>query len=230
MELDLEVRLKGEALILDRSQDPEFGDFLELNDLNEPLELRRNQEVDDLGLTIEKGEVINEPVVDIVKTRHDDEMIEGIDEYPSFCHYDRKIHINCAYNLQFSCMIVVENMYVYQDKDMGEVIVGKPFCREVCVKARRFEGLITIGDGNDSVTYQMARSQPRFKHLPNKQCNEIRPLLKVSTRDELNGISHPYQKFKGFYKGVLNLGPEYVRDAKTVEWLTHGYVSMHKME
>ncbi|GJQ92830.1 hypothetical protein Tco_0003969, partial [Tanacetum coccineum] len=81
------------------------------------LKLRRNQEVDDLGLTIEKGEVINEPMVDIVKTRHDDEMIEGIDEYP-----------------------IVENMDVYQDKDMGEVIVGKPFCREVCVKARRFEG------------------------------------------------------------------------------------------
>ncbi|GKB11892.1 gag-pol polyprotein [Tanacetum coccineum] len=52
MELDLEARLMGEALILDRSQDLEFGHFLELN---EPLELRRNQEVDDLGLTIKEG-------------------------------------------------------------------------------------------------------------------------------------------------------------------------------
>ncbi|GJT88497.1 putative reverse transcriptase domain-containing protein, partial [Tanacetum coccineum] len=34
MELDLEARLMGEALILDRSQDHDFGDFLELNDLN----------------------------------------------------------------------------------------------------------------------------------------------------------------------------------------------------
>ncbi|GKE50174.1 zinc finger, CCHC-type containing protein, partial [Tanacetum coccineum] len=43
MDLDLEARLMGEALILNRSLDPEFGDFIELNDLNEPLELRRNQ-------------------------------------------------------------------------------------------------------------------------------------------------------------------------------------------
>ncbi|GKC49918.1 reverse transcriptase domain-containing protein, partial [Tanacetum coccineum] len=74
-------------------------------DLNEPLELRRNQ-VEDLGLKIEEGEVIDEPMEDIVKTRNDDnEISNGIDEYPSFCDFDRKIHINCAYNLQFSCMI-----------------------------------------------------------------------------------------------------------------------------
>ncbi|GJY39020.1 hypothetical protein Tco_0425384 [Tanacetum coccineum] len=30
-----------------------------------------------------------------------------------------------------------------------------------------------------------------------------------------NGISHAYQKLKGFYKGVLNLGPDYIRNAKT---------------
>ncbi|GKD38047.1 DNA/RNA polymerases superfamily protein [Tanacetum coccineum] len=89
MKLDLEARLMGEALILKRSQDPKFGDFLELNDLNEPLELSRNQEVDDLGPTIKEGEIIDKPMVDIVKTRHDDENIEGINEYLSFCNYDR---------------------------------------------------------------------------------------------------------------------------------------------
>ncbi|GKE58223.1 hypothetical protein Tco_1497408, partial [Tanacetum coccineum] len=78
MKLDLEARLMGEALVLDRSQDPEFGDFLKLNDLNEPLELRINQEVNDL---------------------------------------------------------VMKNMDAYHDKDMGDVIVVKPFCRASCVEA-----------------------------------------------------------------------------------------------
>ncbi|GJW15720.1 hypothetical protein Tco_0019853 [Tanacetum coccineum] len=41
IELDLEARLMGEALILNRSLDPVYGDYIELNDLNEPLELRR---------------------------------------------------------------------------------------------------------------------------------------------------------------------------------------------
>ncbi|GKC91959.1 hypothetical protein Tco_1157401 [Tanacetum coccineum] len=56
------------------------------------------------------------------------------------------------------------------------------------------------------------------------------PLLReVSEKDEKNGISHAYQKLKGFYKGVLNLGPNYIRDAKTEEWLTRWHISVHEM-
>ncbi|GJS00709.1 hypothetical protein Tco_0317217 [Tanacetum coccineum] len=107
MELDLEARLMGEALILNRSLDPLYGDYIELNDLNEPLELRKNQ-VDDLEPTIEKGEVVDEPMMDIVKTRRDNDIVDGLNKYPSYCDFDRKIHIDCAYNLQFSCMIGYE--------------------------------------------------------------------------------------------------------------------------
>ncbi|GJW52385.1 retrovirus-related pol polyprotein from transposon TNT 1-94 [Tanacetum coccineum] len=201
MELDLEARLMGETLVLHRSLDPLYGDYIELNDLNVPLELRRDQ-VDDLMPTIEEGEVIDEPMIDIIKTRNN----ESFDKYPSFCDFDRKIHIDCAYNLRFSCMIVVENIDGYRDQDMGDIILGEPHCKASCVEARR------------------------FKHLSNAQCNKVKPLLKVSMHDKHNGISHPYQKLKGFYKGVLNLGPEYVRDAKMEEWLTHGHVSVHEME
>ncbi|GJW61403.1 putative reverse transcriptase domain-containing protein [Tanacetum coccineum] len=38
MELDLEARLMGETLVLNRSLDPFFEDYIELNDLNVPLE------------------------------------------------------------------------------------------------------------------------------------------------------------------------------------------------
>ncbi|GJV95018.1 hypothetical protein Tco_1546595 [Tanacetum coccineum] len=79
--------------------DPKYGDYIELNDLNKRWELMRNQEVDDLGPTFEEGEVIDRPMIDIIKTWDDDEMIEGIDEYLSFCNFDRKIPIDCAYNL-----------------------------------------------------------------------------------------------------------------------------------
>ncbi|GJU33945.1 hypothetical protein Tco_1182299 [Tanacetum coccineum] len=52
----------------------------------------------------------------------------------------------------------------------------------------------------------------------------------VSAHDKLHGILHPYQKLKRFYKGVLNLGPEYIRDAKIEELLTRGHVSIHEMD
>ncbi|GJY78543.1 homeodomain-like protein [Tanacetum coccineum] len=281
MELDLEARLMGETFVLNRSLDPFLEDYIELNDLNASIELRRNQG-DDLMPTIEEGEVIEE-----FRTR-DEDLDTGIDDYPSYCNDNKKIHINYAHNLRFSCMIgfefthanfpllyvnvmskkfhnsimndkmvykgnyvvgavmnvpifvgnfsvvtdfaVLENMDAYRDEGMGDVIVGEPFLREVGIKAKRLEGIITLYKNNDEATYQMVRSHPRFKNHTNEQCNKIPPLLKVSEKDEKNGISHAYQKLKGFYKGVLNLGPEYIRNSKTKEWLTRGHISVHEME
>ncbi|GJY59215.1 putative reverse transcriptase domain-containing protein [Tanacetum coccineum] len=282
MELDLEARLMGETLVINRSLDPFLEDYIELNDLNEPFELRRNQG-NDLMPTIEEGEVIEE-----FRTRNED-LDTGIDDYPSYCDDDKKIHIDCAHNLKFSCMIgfefthanffpllyvnmmsrkfhnsimknkmvykgnnvvgalmnvpifvgtfsvmtdfaVLENMDAYRDEGMGDVIFGEPFLREVDIKAKRFEGMITLYKGDDEVTYQMVRSHPRFKHHTNEQCNKIPPLLKVNEKDVMNGVSHAYQKLKGFYKGVLNLGPDYIRNAKTEEWLTRGHISVHELD
>ncbi|GJX33151.1 putative reverse transcriptase domain-containing protein [Tanacetum coccineum] len=239
MELDLEARLMGETLILNRSLDPFFEDYIELNDLNKPFELRRIQ-----------GEVYEE-----FRTR-DEDLDIGIDDYPSYCDYDKKIHIDCAHNLKFLCMIgfeftyinffpllyvnvmskkfhnsimkdkmvykgdnvvgallnvhifvgtfsvvtdfaVLEDMDAYHDEGMGDVIVGEPFLREVGIKARRFDGMITIYNGNDEVTYQMVRSHPRFKHHTNEQCNKIPPLLK-------DPITFEMQRWKnGSHAGTL---------------------------
>ncbi|GJY65400.1 homeodomain-like protein [Tanacetum coccineum] len=125
---------------------------------------------------------------------------------------------------------VVEDMDPYLDEGIGEVVVGERFCKVSCVETRRFDGIITIHDKDESVTYQMVRSIPRFKRLTNKQCNKIPPILRVSEKDKMNGISHSYQKLKGFYKGVLNLEPDFIRDPKMEEWLTHGNISVHEME
>ncbi|GKA69744.1 putative reverse transcriptase domain-containing protein [Tanacetum coccineum] len=246
MELDLEARLMGETLVLNRSLDPFLEDYIELNDLNEPFKLMRNQG-DDLIPTIEEGEVIEE-----FKTR-DDELDTGIDDYPSYCDHVlenmedyrdegmgdvifgepflREVGIKAR---RFEGMItlykVLENMDAYRDEGMGYVIIGEPFLREVGIKAKRFEGIITLYKNDDEATYQMVRSHPRFKKHTNEQCNKIPPLLKVSEKDEKNGISHAYQRLKGFYKGVLNLGPEYIQNAKTEEWLTRRHISVHEME
>ncbi|GJT62423.1 gag-pol polyprotein [Tanacetum coccineum] len=204
MELDLKARLIGETLVLNRSLDPFFEDYIELNDLNVPLDLRKDQ-VDDLMPTIEEGEVFEE-----FRAKNDTRMVSEVFRYPNF--------------------IVLEDMDAYHDEGMDDVIFGETFLREVRINARRFDGMITIYNGNKEFTYQMVRSHPRFKHHTNEQCNKIPPLLKVSEKVKMNGISHSYQKLKGFYKGVLNLGPEYVRDAKMEEWLTRGHISVYEME
>ncbi|GKC93773.1 putative reverse transcriptase domain-containing protein [Tanacetum coccineum] len=158
MKLDLEARLMGKTLVLNRSLNPLYGDYIELNDLNIPLELRRDQ-VDDLMPTIEEGEVIEE-----FRARNDARMVSNFFGYPSDYDHDKKIRISCPYNLKFSCMIdfaVLEDMDAYRDEGMGDVIFGEPFLREVGINTRRFEGLITIYNGNEEVTYQMVQSHLR---------------------------------------------------------------------
>ncbi|GJX20485.1 homeodomain-like protein [Tanacetum coccineum] len=103
------------------------------------------------------------------------------------------------------------------------LILGRPFLSTARAK-------IDVLQKKDNFTGRGGESHPRFKLHTNEQCNKILPLLKVSEEDKMNGISHSYQKLKEFYKGVLNLGPDYIRDAKMEEWLTRGHVSVHKIE
>ncbi|GJY99809.1 putative reverse transcriptase domain-containing protein [Tanacetum coccineum] len=172
IELDLKARLMGETLVNNRSLDLLNRDYIELNDLNEPFELRIYQG-DDLMPTIKEGEVIEE-----FKTR-DDELNTEINDYLSYCDYDKKIHID--YKMVYKGNNVVRalmNVPIF----VGTFFVVTDFTILEDMDAYRDEG---IGD--------------------------------VSDDDKKNGISHPYQKLKGFYKGVLNLGPDYIRDARTEE-------------
>ncbi|GJV40308.1 hypothetical protein Tco_1418748 [Tanacetum coccineum] len=163
MELDLEARLMGETLVLNRSLDPFLEDYIELNDINEPFELRRNQG-DALMPTIKEGEVIEE-----FRTR-DGDLDTGIDDYPrfEFTHVNffpllyvnvmsKKFHnsimkekmvykgdnvVGALMNVPifvgtFSVVTdfaVLEDMDAYHDEGMGDVIVGKPFLEKLELK------------------------------------------------------------------------------------------------
>ncbi|GJR03839.1 hypothetical protein Tco_1523582 [Tanacetum coccineum] len=115
---------------------------------------KRKSKVMILMPTIEEGEVIEE-----FRTR-DDELDTEIDDYPSYCDYDKKIHIDykmvykgnnvigALMNVPnfvgtFSVVMdfaVLEDMDAYRDEGMGDVIFGKPFLREVGIKTRWFKG------------------------------------------------------------------------------------------
>ncbi|GJW22635.1 hypothetical protein Tco_0033257 [Tanacetum coccineum] len=43
----------------------------------------------------------------------------------------------------------LENMDAYRDEEMDDVIVGEPFLREVGIKAKRFQGIITLYKNDD---------------------------------------------------------------------------------
>ncbi|GKE25363.1 RNA-directed DNA polymerase, eukaryota, reverse transcriptase zinc-binding domain protein [Tanacetum coccineum] len=121
MELDLKARPMGETLVLNKSLDPFFGDYIELNDLNVPLELRRDQ-VDDLMPTIDKGEVIKE-----FRARNDARMDK--------LEYKGNNVVGALMNIPifvgtFSILTdfeVLKDMDVYRDEGMGDVILANRF-------------------------------------------------------------------------------------------------------
>ncbi|GKB35712.1 mitochondrial proton/calcium exchanger protein-like protein isoform X1 [Tanacetum coccineum] len=152
MKLDLEARLMGETLVLNRSLDPLYGDYIELNDLNVPLELRRDQVVD-LMPTIEEVVSVNMMSREFYNSIIRDKVeLKGKNIAGAFMNIPIFVR-NFSVVTHF---VVVENMDGYRDQDMGDIILEEPFYKASCVEAKRFDGLITIHNGSDNVTYQMA--------------------------------------------------------------------------
>nr|GEX19115.1 hypothetical protein [Tanacetum cinerariifolium] len=140
LELNLEARLMGKALILNRSLDPLYRDYIKLN---EPLELRRNR-VDNLEPTIEEGyEHVNANFfhllsINVMSKSFYNSIIKDKVEFKG------KIVVRAFMNVpifvgKFSTItdfIVVENIDSYRDERMGDIVVGRPFCKEA-LKIRR---------------------------------------------------------------------------------------------
>ncbi|GJY20620.1 putative ribonuclease H-like domain-containing protein [Tanacetum coccineum] len=110
--------------------------------------MRETLSVDGLMTTIEEGEVIDDPMIDIIKTRNNESFDEEF--YNSIMKdklkYKGKNVVGAFMNVpifvrKFSVVthfVVVENMNGYRDQDIGDIILGEPFCKASCVEARRF--------------------------------------------------------------------------------------------
>ncbi|GJZ59836.1 DNA-directed DNA polymerase [Tanacetum coccineum] len=132
----------GEEKIIFKSVKPAsktfFGDYIELNDLNVPLELRRDQ-VDNLMPIIEEGEVVEEFRAKNC-TRMDKLEYKGNNVVRALMN----IHIFVGTFSVITNFAVLEDMDAYRAEGMGDVIFGEPFLREVGINARWFEGMISI--------------------------------------------------------------------------------------
>nr|GEU49053.1 hypothetical protein [Tanacetum cinerariifolium] len=113
MELDLEARLMGETLVLNKSLNLLYGDYIKLNDLNVPLELMRDQ-VDDLMPIIEEVQTLGSGISILLAVGTPSTgsgnlycqwelspgsgnalcilfPTESFNEYHSFCDFDQKL-------------------------------------------------------------------------------------------------------------------------------------------
>ncbi|GKB56577.1 putative reverse transcriptase domain-containing protein, partial [Tanacetum coccineum] len=134
----------GEAMIIFKSVKParsliKKGDYIELNDLNVPIEHRRDQ-VNDLMPTIKEGEVIKE-----FRARNDARMINEFFVYPSDHDHDKKIHMDYAYNLKFSCMIGFEFVHAYFFPVLYVNVMSRKFHNSIMKDKMEYKGNNVVG-------------------------------------------------------------------------------------
>nr|GEV60007.1 RNA-directed DNA polymerase, eukaryota [Tanacetum cinerariifolium] len=98
---------------------------------------------------------------------------------------------------------VVGNIDDYRDKDIGVVIVGKPFCRDACVKARWLDRFITIHKGMRVLKQDdWMDSLPFTKiHRGLKQGDPLAPYLFILVMESLH-LSFSRVVESGLFKGI----------------------------
>nr|GEU74161.1 hypothetical protein [Tanacetum cinerariifolium] len=94
--------------------------------------------------TIKEGKVIDAPMDDLVKSR-DDELDTEINDYPSYCDFDKKICIDCAHNLKFSCMIGFEFTHVNFFLILYVNVMSKKFRNSIMKDKLEYKGNNVVG-------------------------------------------------------------------------------------
>ncbi|GJS56474.1 hypothetical protein Tco_0629836 [Tanacetum coccineum] len=131
---------------------------------------------------------------------------------------------------------LIKRVYMLSLRERMELDLEARLMGETLIRRNKDDGLMpTIEEGEVIEEFRTRDEEldtkiDDYPILENMDAYRDEGIGDVSNKDKKNGISHPYQKLKGFYKGVLNLGPDYIRDAKMEEWLTRGHISVHEME
>ncbi|GJR94803.1 hypothetical protein Tco_0266977 [Tanacetum coccineum] len=89
--------------------------------------------------TIKEGEVIEE-----FRTR-DEDLDTRINDYPSYCDDDKKIHIDCAHNLKFSCMIEFEFTHANFFPLLYVNVMSKKFHNSIMKDKMMYKGNNVVG-------------------------------------------------------------------------------------
>nr|GFC15686.1 hypothetical protein [Tanacetum cinerariifolium] len=141
MELDLQARLMGETLVLNRSLDPFFEDYME-NDLNEPIELRRNQG-DNLIPTIEEGELAH--------TKLTIDLADRTVKYPKGISENMLVRIG-------KFVFPVDFIILDMPKDIKvPLILGRQFLSTGRAKIDVYKRKITLRGGEEKVVFKSVK-------------------------------------------------------------------------
>ncbi|GKA88910.1 hypothetical protein Tco_0810722 [Tanacetum coccineum] len=126
-------------------------------------------------------------VIENFRARNDASKYCKVFGYPSDCGYDKKIRIDCAYNLKFSCMIdftVLEDMNAYRDERMGDDLAKRKETDNVGGESTIWKsGSVGVLKSQDVwiVDYHLAQVNVKQLDVPTRQILDSRGAIPSKT-------------------------------------------------
>ncbi|GJZ36075.1 hypothetical protein Tco_0581892 [Tanacetum coccineum] len=240
-----------EEFLMSNEINEDLGDFLELDDLLskngvEPFGILSHFE-SKMGIGLEDfsgkqehlldkqapqfGQNEQNSLVNVISRSRYNEVMRNELVYMgnNFIGVAKNIHVFVGCYIFLADFIVLVDVRDFIEKGLTEILLGRPFRDSMGSEESVIVGLVWLKIGDDKTIFKMPRVISKFHHLSTKQCKMMGPILRVTDEDKAKGFDHPYQKIKEFYKGCMQIGDEYKRDEKVIEWITHEHVSVYEM-
>ncbi|GJT52437.1 hypothetical protein Tco_0978594 [Tanacetum coccineum] len=113
---------------------------------------------------------------------------------------------NFTYALDF---MIVEDISSVIDHRMSPVVLGKPFVEIANMTYDLSLGVVKSTNEIEEITYKMAYKIEQYDSLSDMEKENTKSVYSRNKEDKKRGVEYVMSKILGFYKGCLELGPEY---------------------
>ncbi|GKD62008.1 hypothetical protein Tco_1299517 [Tanacetum coccineum] len=113
---------------------------------------------------------------------------------------------NLTYALDF---MIVEDISLVRDPRMSLVILGKPFVELSNMTYNLALGMVKFTNEIKEIAYKMPYKIEQYDSLLDMKKGNTKSVYFRNKEDKRRGVEYVMGKILGFYKGCLELGPEY---------------------
>ncbi|GKB18155.1 hypothetical protein Tco_0852078 [Tanacetum coccineum] len=105
--------------------------------------------------------------------------------------------------------MIVEDISLVIDPRMSPIVLGKPFVEIANMTYNLSLGVVKSTNEIEEITYKMAYKIEQYDSLSDMEKENTKSVYSRNEEDKRRGVEYVMIKILGFYKGCLELGPEY---------------------
>ncbi|GKE92371.1 hypothetical protein Tco_1573466, partial [Tanacetum coccineum] len=139
--------------------------------------------------------------------REDPEGIRGISNFTGGI---RGMHIFVENFTYVSDFMIIKDISSITDPRLSQVVLGKPFIEISNMTHDLSLEIVKFTIGADEIAYKMPHKIEQFNSLSDLEKEHTKSVCFMNEEDKRRGVDYVMNKILGFYKEILELGPEYL--------------------